>query len=613
MLCQTYDYNLGMIGNAKKGIPLSPVAHTIANAHVEVIINLKGEFLDASTLTKEVGKTLIPVSEKSEGRSGTTIAPHPLSDTLSYIAGDFASYAHGDKLKRTCTSKYLEYIKKLEQWVTSQHTHEKVQAIYQYLMKSELIQDLVKVDIVSLNVDGKLDDKKIAGNPYEKVLLRFVVVGSNNISTKTWEDTSLINAYTRFYAEQQVGKKDICYISGIRGVTSVIHPKGIVSASNSAKLISANDDYGYTYRGRFSEAEQACTISYEASQKSHRILSWLASNQGIIIGSMDKRTYICWNPNGKEIPSIEDPVCGDFVDEEDVPTTEPEFKKRLINALYGNIDGLRDNDDIVIVGLDAATTGRLSVTYYNELKASDFLKRLENWCEECNWLSAYFMSDKKQIIGIQTPSPQKIVRYAFGVERSGYIDLNDKILKEQIQRIYYCILDGHAFPNDILQALVNKASNPQCYSKEKYRELLSVTCAAIKKKKIERQENVQMKLDESNVNRSYLFGRLLAVAEKVEEDANKVADISRLTNAKRLQSTYVNYPMRTLMILENALLPYVQRLDKGAQIRYEQLKGQIYQQIMQEDESMLNRPLDENYLLGYYLQKNEFYMKNSDK
>lgn len=58
-------------------------------------------------------------------------------------------------------------------------------------------------------------------------------------------------------------------------------------------------------------------------------------------------------------------------------------------------DQLDNNDNIVIIGLDAATTGRLSITYYNELKGSDFYDRLTDWGQTCCWYFTEFSPEKK--------------------------------------------------------------------------------------------------------------------------------------------------------------------------------------------------------------------------
>jgi len=70
--------------------------------------------------------------------------------------------------------------------------------------------------------------------------------------------------------------------------------------------VSANDAQGYTYRGRFQNADQASALGYEGSQKIHSALTWLVKYQGTYIGNQDKRTFVCWNAAGKKTPDIMD-------------------------------------------------------------------------------------------------------------------------------------------------------------------------------------------------------------------------------------------------------------------------------------------------------------------
>ena len=88
-------------------------------------------------------------------------------------------------------------------------------------------------------------------------------------------------------------------------------------------------------------------------------------------------------------------------------------------------------------------------------------------------------------------------------------------------------------------------------------------------------------LEENNKDRSYLYGRLLAIYEKLEADTlysgtNEVGN--RSTNAERLWTAYTKTPARTLMILEEKIRPYKERLQKGkpsSYIYYERLIGKI--------------------------------------
>ena len=300
-LYKTYEKNVGK--KSRSDVKITPIAHMNANAQIEITLSKGGEFLSAVRIDKENASTLIPVTEASAGRS-SGVAPHALSDMLPYVAGDFSEYCEDEKQKKGAEKKFEEFIANLKEWADSEEEHPKVKAIYSYLSKKIMISDLIKVGLIELTEEGFFEKKKISGQPYEKVLVRFRIIDEEQETVCTWEDISLINSYTRYYLKGQQGKKDICYYTGEERAISTNHPKGIVASDYGAKLVSANDAQGYTYRGRFQNAEQSYALSYEASQKVHSALTWLAKNQGVSIGSQDKRTFICWNPDGKKTPDI---------------------------------------------------------------------------------------------------------------------------------------------------------------------------------------------------------------------------------------------------------------------------------------------------------------------
>lgn len=614
-LYQTYEHNIGK--SLQDEETLTPLAHMNANAQMEVTLDQDGNFCGAKKVDKENAVTLIPVTEASSGRS-SGIAPHMLSDTLSYIAGDYEKYCQDEKLKKSVAEKFQHYMMQLGNWHESSYSHPKVDAVYEYLSKQELISDLIKAGIVTLTEEGFFDHKKISGQSYEKCLVRFRVLGIEAIPEKcTWEDPTLIDAYTKYFLSQQKGKEDICYLTGIAQPRTDNHPKGIIAANYGAKLVSANDKQGYTYRGRFQNSEQAFALSYEASQKIHSALTWLAKKQGVSVGTKEKRTFICWNPQGRKVPDILDPL-GLIDEEEESGYSDIPYRKKLLKTLQGYRDQFDDTDGVVIMGLDAATTGRLSITYYNELPASDYLERIQYWGETCNW---FYPTWKTPYDQIQTPTFRRIAECAFGREREQaqrkFIEANDKVLKEQIQRLVKCMLDRQPMPKDIVYALTVRASTPLAYSGENRERVLSTACAVIAKYYLDKGilkkgETDEMKLDLENRDRSYLFGRLLAVLEKVERDTYEKEE-KREPNAIRLQSAYVNHPLKTWMILEEMLKPYFQKLKPGSRMYYKNMMEEITGLFHEEDQAVLNQGLKETYLLGYYLQRAELYKKKDKK
>ncbi len=69
-----------------------------------------------------------------------------------------------------------------------------------------------------------------------------------------------------------------------------------------------------------------------------------------------------------------------------------------------------------------------------------------------------------------------------------------------------------------------------------------------------------MALEEANHSRDYLYGRLLAIAERIEEIALNVGGEKRTTNAARLMQRFADRPYSTWRNIELALQPYIQRL-----------------------------------------------------
>lgn len=62
-----------------------------------------------------------------------------------------------------------------------------------------------------------------------------------------------------------MGNQQLCYATGELLSATYKHPSKIRNSGDKAKLISSNDESGFTYRGRFSGKEKALSVSYEFS------------------------------------------------------------------------------------------------------------------------------------------------------------------------------------------------------------------------------------------------------------------------------------------------------------------------------------------------------------
>ena len=610
VLAATYDNCISEVGKTEtisrgKGkktfdekIVLLPISHMTNNAGIEITIDENGEFKDAVKVDKNDQVTIMPATEDSASRS-SGITPMPLFDKLSYIAGDYDDYVADDKKKRPY---YEEYMKKLHLWADLPDTPIKVKAICKYLDCGTALKDLKNKNIY----DGT------------DVFVRFKVIGTD-METKTWLDKEVYDSFIKYY-DTLMNEMDIDYSTGELCPVTQKLPSKIRNSGDKAKLISSNDNTNFTFRGRFSTASEAVRIGYEVSQKAHNALRWLIARQGYKNGS---ESIVCWSPGNLDVPSpMSDSGQFDLDEEEEEISfdTEEFFAKRLNKA----IAGYRQNFDrdikrieknalkVVVMAVDTADgsgQGRLSITYYNEQEPQSFLNSIFKWYSECCW---EFFLKKKESFMISSPSPEDIVIAAFGTQRGEFVDVDDKAKKKYIDRLLPCIVQGRKIPKDMVYAAVRNVSNPQRFKEANWYRLLISACAIIKKYQYDYGKEVfSVALNKESMDRDYLFGRLLAVAHKLEDYVNfKSGNSGRETSAMRYWSTYSQKPARTFMTIRDKLQPYISKLKTGTRNYYQSLAEEIFSKL-EETASFNNEPLKENYLLGYYSQMAEFRKNNN--
>ncbi|MBO0992570.1 type I-C CRISPR-associated protein Cas8c/Csd1 [Bacillus sp. SD088] len=615
-LYETYQASIDHVGEIKKRkngqeYTLLPISHTTQNAHIEVTITGDGEYHSAVVVEKDNASTLIPCTDESASRAGSKIAPYPLHDKLSYVAGDFVTY--GGKIKKE--EPFTFYIAQLKEWANSLYANDKVKTIYQYLSKGKLIQDLVRDKVLYLDENDQLIkkwDKKyedlhgekpkiftvIAGEQ-ESAFVRFNIHSPNQILTKVWEDKEMFDSFIRFY-QDMLGEKDLCFVTGESRPSTERHANKIRNAADKAKLISANDVSGFTFRGRFSRGSEAASISYEVSQKAHNALKWLINKQGKVV---DQRVFLVWGNDASIVPDL---TADSFSIHPNIQrnkkesNTLEEYANEIAKAIDGYKNDLKQLSKVNILVLDSATTGRMAVLYYRDIDKELYLDRLKEWHSTCAWLHRYRKNDLNEFVQFYgAPATKDIAFAAYGPRG------NDKVIKGLMERMLPCIVDGQKVPKDIIRSAYQRASNPISMENWEWEKTLSIACALINKSLIEKKEGYPMALDIENEDRDYLFGRLLAVADVLERNALDSSD-KRATNARRYMNSFSQHPERTWKTIQTALQPYQARLGERVWF-YNRLIDEVGAKIKMEDFN--NRPLSGKYLLGFYSQREALYQK----
>ena len=114
-----------------------------------------------------------------------------------------------------------------------------------------------------------------------------------------------------------------------------------------------------------------------------------------------------------------------------------------------------------------------------------------------------------------------------------------------------------------------------------------------------------MALNEQIKDRSYLFGRLLAIADKVESIALSMKNEKRPTSARRLMNAFSKKPYSTWGILELKLSPYFERINPKSRAYYRK-ELNVVMDVMEMENYQSNKPLEPSFLLGYHNQLQKF-------
>ena len=562
VLNSTYDH---VVHNKRfdsdSGLPW-PLHHAIQAAHVTVSLNENGQFECAEPVGKDDAGTVVPVTDKSIWRAGTgKLPPHPLNDKIRYCAGDYEA-----------DSSFDEYFALLQQWVTFDPTNVSLRAVLAYAEQRSLMADLTRMRIKAS----------------KDTFIRFRVHGCED----TWVDQNLRASWINF-CERQPTVQGRCMVTGTVQSVATVHPKRLRHAGDNTRIISTNDS-DLTMLG-----QQTALIGAAITQKAHSALRWLIGRQSDRRG---EEVFLVWHPGNDRVPQLSQntrQLCGDYGKSLSDRLDHWRSDWRGHWCLQGaERKRLSISDNIYAVGLDALSKGRLSVVFYRQLSKSDYLDRLYDWHIGHAWFQRY--SKDCQFEG--APSPADIIEAAYGS------DISDKWRKSFIKRILPCIIDHQPLPRDIVQMCALRVSRPSSMPFWTYEKYLGIACSVVRG--YYRKEKYQMGLEENRKTRDYLFGRLWAAAESIEQAALSCSCADpRSTNAAELRARFTTRPASTWLIMDRRLAPYRRHLKSAPDEMWRRILGsreRTLEEITIELGELTDARLSPEWLLGYAAQRRAF-------
>ncbi len=611
-LVDLYDKNQSQVGkityvgkDGDKPVTLMPIAHTTVNVDIEIRLNLDGKLVGVEPLDSE--KTIIPATIESASRSGSKFVPMAVDDKLQYIAQDY------NKLQKALGNKengaFDKYIQQLTEFIDfTEERAKKVapifKAIQKYVENHDLVQDLMNSGQFCDKPCQYYSDLDMKSQLTKNVFCRFNVLTDE---PERWRNVDCFNAWVDFYQEKisRTGQKGFDYVTGKDDVLlTSSHPKGILPIASNAKLISANDTTNFTFRGRFENSDEAVTISYESTQKAHAALKWLLAKQGYPIGG---RYYLAWGTAGQNLtllnPSDNDLFIKIYsLNDDQREDTNSAFASQLRNLLFKGADlkGISIKDPVFVMQLESATPGRFGIVYYQALDLTTYINRISDWYAKLSLDSNLKKSGY--------PSLGYIVNRIYGNRDDETIQ---KQKRDAISNLVQSILGGRNISYSYLSKIYQRAIRPATFKNTNNDTwIATVTTAARLFKSYYFRKEIRPMLNTEFKDRSYLYGRLLAVADVIEQGVLGANNQERLTNAQRYMSSFSQRPEETWRVIYVNLQSYL--IKSSYKRKAQQLFDEINEKLDVTD-PYLNSPLDGKFLIGFSQQRTAWYQSNKDK
>ena len=408
-------------------------------------------------------------------------------------------------------------------------------------------------------------------------------------------DTDIVACKKEIIASESYGDaadEKICLILGKHSKIVEVTTATMISGSQAtAKLVSFQVSSGYDSYGKVKgynapiseEAEFAYTtaLNHMLSRSSHN---------KFIVGN---RTFLFWASSGSEASKESEKSLFALFDrtEKDDPNKQMEYVRRTFIAIYNGLLYSDKDDRFFILGL-APNSARIAVVYWSDAPLREFARVISRHFDDMEIVDT--RKDKKPYVGLHSI----LGGVTLGGKSSDVApNLPDAVVKS--------IFQGLPYPASLFQACIRRIRAEQS---------VDIVRAAIIKAYLNRlndnnDKNIEVMLDKENHNQGYLCGRLFAVLDKIQEDANGIHTI---------RERYVNSasatPAMVFATILNLSVHHLEKLSAGGQIKYEKLKQEIISKLNADGfPAHLNIQDQGRFFVGYYHQRQDFFTSKVDK
>ena len=423
-----------------------------------------------------------------------------------------------------------------------------------------------------------------------------------NLSKKYSTFSFRIEGDLRIVAEKkeilQLEEKDssdatFCLVSGEYGVPVDTTTATMIPGSQAtAKLVafqvnSGYDSYGKSKCGNAPISENA-EFAYTTALNS---MLQKGSRNKFMLGS---RTFVFWASNNNEASRETEESLFDLLGYSEEANDDPNANlmkvRKVFESIYSGMLKTDFDDKFYILGL-APNSARIAVVYWSETTLKDFAEKILK--HFCDMEIQDTRKDKKPYMGVR----EIISSVTLGGKMS---DATPNLPEAVVKSIF----QGLPYPQTLYSA---------CIRRIRAEQKLTITRAAIIKAYLNRQSNnnkkIDIMLDKDNNNQGYLCGRLFAVLDKIQEDANNISSIR-----ERYMNSASATPSAVFATILNLSVHHSEKLDEGRRIYFEKIKQEILDKVSVDGfPTHLDLQDQGRFFVGYYHQRQDFFTSKKEQ
>lgn len=568
----------------RKADDLPPDGWIIKGADYVVLINKDGEYVDLHCLQEQVGKKVFS-RKMILPNIGKQALKHSNSSKDANLLWDNTAFVFG--LGNKAELKINSFIAVIEEYFPESRD-EGIIAVLRFLKRGRddrsLFQPILEHPDFGENIK--------TGNP----ILLFKLVTDQCFIFERPEVFSVVSNQEKEGEESGSG---FCLVSAESGQDiELTHTviKGVKEAQTSgASIVSFNKDSFCSY-GKQKAAN--APVSKIAAQKYVKALNYLLridSPQKLQVGDA---TTVFWSDKSSH---FEDDFAALF---DEPPKDTPDALTEKVRALLMAVDrgALPLEDDKIrffVLGL-SPNSARISVRFWHVGTVAEYAKKIARHFQDLSIVHVSSQRDHQSIWWL--------LRSVAALGKSENIPPN---LAGDWMRT---ILTGTPYPQTLLHAAIRRIRAEQRKHGDKTEKVSYERAAIIKaclNRKIRFQhqpdKEITVSLDIENHNPGYCIGRLFALLEKIQEEANPRINA---TIRDRYYAAASGTPASVLPILLRMKNHHLGKLGKGREIYFEKLLSEAMGGLSANGfPAQLSLDDQGRFAIGYYHQRQALFTK----